>query len=110
MKKINYQFTNEDIKTIIFCLKLIPFVNFDDVSPAQQSINLSLSLSAIEKLSNKDTNISANEYRIMTVAIDLAYLIIRNDSPYKISDEADTNFSQYIFSINKLRNSFCELV
>ena len=110
MKKINYKLTDGDIEAIIFCLKLIPFVDFDDVSPAQQSINLSLSLSAIEKLYNRDTNISANEYKIMTIALDLAYLISVNDPPYDISEKADTDFSPYIFSINKLRNVFCELI
>lgn len=106
MKKLNYEFTDSDIKTLVFCLKVIPFVDFHDVSPVQQEINNFLAISTIEKLLNRTTDISINELRIMSVALDLAYLISVDDSPYKISSEANTDFSPYIFSINKLRDQF----
>lgn len=108
MKKINYNFSNEDVETIIFCLKIIPFVKFDDVNPVQQSINLSLCYSALEKLSARDLEaITPNEVRIMMISIDVAQLIISNQLPYEILEGADTDLTPYIFSVNKLINGFC---
>lgn len=107
MKNVTYEFTEADVQAVIFCLKLIPYIDFQDTPPSQQFINASLAASALQKLENREiSDITPNEVRMMSVAIDIAYMTIRNSCPYPISSEANTNFAPYIFTINKLYQSF----
>ena len=103
MKHINYSFSNEDVVTICFTLSILPELELEE-SDEQADINYLLCNSAAEKLSNQQTNISANEFRVIYSSLLAAQMINRGE--LIVDAELRKECSNYLFSINRLVSAF----
>lgn len=109
MKKFKYAFSDMDRDTFI-CTLTVYIEDFNDLytTKAQNQINSSASLSAIQKLLKKGTNFTPNEIRMMSVSLMVADMVLKGQ--LNASDEVKKLFSQHIFTINKLLPIFSKII
>ena len=103
MKHINFSVSDEDVVAIGFALSILPELELED-SDVQSDINYHLCMSALEKLSNHQTDFSANEYRVIYSSLLAAQMINRGE--INIDDEVKKECSTYLFTINRLVSTF----
>lgn len=100
MKKFEYEFSPEDIDTLLFTLTVPLLVELDGVREAQKSINDSCCLSAAEKLIDLRTDFTVNEVKMMAVSLSMVNMILKGQ--LDVDSELKTDCSKYIFSVNRL--------
>lgn len=104
MKKLQYSFSENDIKAITAALEILPDYDF----ASEMSIAVStLCASAGSKLilHNQLTN---RESYVVSLAIDSAYKALRNE--LSIDPEDLTVIRDYVFVYNKLQPIFSSLI
>lgn len=104
MKHVRFNFSNSDIKTIIFSLSLIPLTENYAKTEAQATINNALALSAMDKLTNLRTDLILDEYRVIYVSLEYVQLI--NQGVIYANDDVKKECCSYLFSVNKLVSVF----
>ena len=103
----NIHFSDGDVSAILFALPLVARIGAD--TPAQQSINETLIVSAAEKISACSPRLSAQELRVTACAVMAAHLILKGAAPEYaalLSDEERKELSRYFFNYNRLNPQF----
>lgn len=103
MKHISYTFSDSDIEVILFTLTVLPSLELE-APEAQVAINLQCCLSAGEKLIDRRTDISPNEFRVIYASLCAAQLI--NEGELETDSETKEKCAGYLFTINKLVSAF----
>lgn len=99
----SYKLSSADFKTIMFALGILPELELED-TPEQATLNQLCCMSAAHKLTNNDTKFTANEFRIISAAIQAVYLIIHGELDADV--ETKKECSHYVFDINRLMPVF----
>lgn len=99
----NYKLSRSDFNTIIFALGILPGLELED-APEQANLNQLCCMSAVHKLTNGDTKFTANEFRVISAAIQAVYLITRSE--LDVDSETKIECSRYVFDINRLMSVF----
>jgi hypothetical protein len=106
--KFSYSFSGEDVLAIVAALPLVPAAGAD--TEIQQSINESLCLSAMNKLSNRMTNLIPNEIRVVALSIELAVDFLAGRITLDVDQETISEIRPHIFTYNRLYESFGPLL
>lgn len=99
----SYKLSTADLNTIMFALGILPELELED-TPEQANLNQLCCMSAAHKLTNGDTKFTANEFRIISAAIQVVYLIIHGE--LDVDSETKKECSRYVFDINRLMSVF----
>lgn len=103
MKSVKYSLNDTDIEAITFALSILPSLHLED-DELQAAINSQLCESAGVKLLGHNFNISANEGRVISCALQAVQLINTGDLP--VSSEIKEKCKGYLFTVNKLSSVF----
>ncbi len=106
---MSYQFnlTDDDKKTIVFALSTSKNFNFE-LSLQQEVINNEYRLAVINKLSNNQTNFTANEIRIISASIEICKLVASKD--INANKKLQKECSKHYFTLNKLAPQFSQIL
>lgn len=96
--------SDADVQAILASLPLLFCTDFE-VSEAQNDINYSLAESLGKKLIERKNLISANESRVMYLAVLLAHKHLKGEHRLDLSPELNAELSKHFFSYNKLAPS-----
>lgn len=102
--KIDYRFTENDIDALLVSLPLIDVFEAD--TEEQQELNTALSITAANKLANRLSNISPNEFRIMYVSACIAKEYLSGHLSLDIDDDMKADLRKHFFTYNKLVSTF----
>lgn len=110
---IGISLSAEDINAIVCALPLVANAVAD--SPEQTELNRICCTTAAEKLVNRCSVFSANEIRVIDVAIEFALLYLGGSStPFvsvlDVDPEWRKDLSRYLFTYTKLKPHFNRLV
>ena len=103
MKSVKYSLNDTDIEAITFALSILPSLHLED-DELQADINSQLCESAGVKLLCHNFNISANEGRVISCALQAVQLI--NTGDLSVSSEIKEKCKGYLFTVNKLSSVF----
>lgn len=106
-KKVESLLNNSDVDVITLALLIVPHLKTS--TDEQAEVNCTLAASVAEKLHLHKSDFSANEIRIMSVAIDACCLAARNSKTDLISDIDDSyrkKLSRCIFELDRLSIAF----
>ena len=104
MKSVKYSLNDTDIEAITFALSILPSLHLED-DELQAAINSQLCESAGVKLLGHNFNISANEGRVISCALQAVQLINTGDLPVS-SSSLKEKCKGYLFTVNKLVSVF----
>lgn len=103
MNRQSFHLSDSDIEAILCALPLVLEIGAD--SPAQEALNTSCCTSAGEKLIAHSPNLSANEIRVISVAITAAVLLLSGKGAGfvpNIDSEWKAELSKHLFTLNRL--------
>ena len=104
MKSFNYQMSPSDIETLIATLtvmvEVFPILETKDFGEEAKREGMYFAMSAINRLKNMDTKISANECIAILNSLIIADRI--NHKEYTVSKNISDICSKYLFDIQKL--------
>lgn len=103
MKPVKYQLTSGDIETILCVLSILPSLGLEDTD-VQAEINYQCCISAAQKLTSRNPNLSHNDFRIIFGSLKAAQLIIQGE--YEVDAETKKECVDHLFTINKLVSVF----
>lgn len=109
----NINFSSSDISAIICVLPLVSQIEAE--TPAQNLFNIANSNSAAEKLFNHKSALSADEIRVISIAISAALYIVSGNTheygpDFDIDSEWKSEINKYFFTLNRLNPIFQNLV
>ena len=104
MKTVKYTLSDSDIEAITFSLSILPSLGLED-NELQAVANYQHCTSAGAKLLNHDFNISDNEARVISCALQ-AVQIINSGGLTSVSSDIKKQCSNYLFTVNKLSSVF----
>lgn len=105
MKQLNYEFTKSDVEAILFTLSVLPSLQLEETEE-QANMNYHCCLSAGQKLINKSTDFTLNEFRVIFVSLQAAQFINRGE--LEVDAEVKKQCGNHLFVINKLTSVFGE--
>ena len=109
----NINFSFADVSAIVCVLPLVAQIETE--TPAQNLLNIANSNSAAEKLLNHKSALSANEIRVISIAISAALYIVSGNAleyglDFDIDSEWKSEINKHFFTLNRLNPIFKNLV
>lgn len=109
----NINFSFADVSAIVCVLPLVAQIETE--TPAQNLLNVANSNSAAEKLLNHKSALSANEIRVISIAISAALYIVSGNAleyglDFDIDSEWKSEINKHFFALNRLNPIFQNLV
>ena len=100
---------DEDVLAITCSLSFVP--SYTSGSKEQDSLNTTVALKAIDKLTNRDLTFSMDEVRVISASIEMARMLIKgkqSDILPDITPDEKANLTSHIFTYNRLSSVFSE--
>ena len=101
--KLSFNLSAADLNTIIFALGILPELELED-TPEQADINQLCCMSAVHKITSGNTKLTANEFRVISGAIQALYLIIHGE--LEVEPKTKAECSRYVFDVNRMMPMF----